>query len=1370
MRSLRVRCRVCVLATLLVPGLISAQSAGAPTPAADTAVVEFHVPAGATIRMGDQDYPAQKNAVFTPLEPGKIYQQVVEVRLADGTRRERSLLLRGGWHIRLVVPPPNTVRPEVVIQTGHAAPVFALAFSPDGRHLLSGSGDNSAILWDARTGRQLRRFAGFQNAVMSVGFSPDGQRVLLASLDGSVTILDSKTGRRLLNLEVPVDASLSAEVRAVMPKMPVYGAVFRPDGAMVAVAAGTKILLFDARTGTVLRSLDESNFMVFPLAFSPDGQTILGGYGGSHQGQGILWNVQTGEKVRTLSGHNDRIAAVAFSPDGRMAVTASYDKTAMVWDVQTGQALHTLVGHTNQLWAVAFSPDGRHILTGARDGAAMAWDAPTGKLLSTFRARELITYGNDVMSTAFTPESRQAVTGMATGTIVFWDLATREQQRALHALSMGITAASFITDGQQARTISGLFGLTWDAASGQPALGALKEVASIPFTPVRGFPCDQSAQRALLTVSDNEAVLVDLHTGRKVQQLQRHGGITRIVAVSHDGRWALTGSIADKKAYLWDISTGERFDLPVKPCGTGALAMSADGRYGVVGTDDASVVLFDLQTRQPLRTLQPANASDTSIDSLDISRDGRRIMAGDVRGNVIFWDAGSGQQMHLGNGHQGNPYCMVWSVAFSPDGRCAISGGADNRAVVWDVETGVAIRVLQGHGAMVTAVGISPGDRYALTGSLDGTARLWDIATGDELAKLIGMAAISNARTVFRDWLVITPEGLFDGSAGAREKVTFRVGDGLSVVPVDRFFQDFYRPGLLTAIWSGQHEMPEEKLFGSKPPTIEITAPAQNGVVESEHLVLEATVTDQGHGIKGPWLLHNGVRVLAPGKVERQGNVVRRQFQVALVEGKNQFEVRAASADGSWESEPDRRELTYEKLLPKPDVYLLAIGVGKYSDASLQLSYPTVDAEAMADLFQKRGPAFYRHVHLVKLLDEKATRSGILQAIGQLTTQARPQDTLIVFLAGQGMLIDQQYYFLPHELRRQEKTLDEAVRGQGLLAAELGEKLAAVPALKRMVIFDTGQSAATVALAKRSRNPFAFRGVIERLSRAEGAFTLAALAVSPAAREVPDLGHGVLSYTLFAGLGAADRGPLKRPLDPRRGAGGADLGADGFRFGSDAAPDQAVLGAGAGSAAWQRRRKFPAAADAGFGNHVQAICGGSRTTQGGAHHADAVANFIAGGHRQGPTSPSPGGGGHQPLCARRAELAFRRRRRPGHRPIVPRAWPTGVWKGRVYGTHRPRGDEDEHYEDLGGCGREDPGRRRLGGVSGRPRHVGGAALLLRAARIPLEAGHLGTGHPRAGASGRRVGRRHGQSQGHPTAADTRHVCVGRGPGPGTQRA
>jgi len=96
---------------------------------------------------------------------------------------------------------------------------------------------------------------------------------------------------------------------------------------------------------------------------------------------------------------------------------------------------------------------------------------------------------------------------------------------------------------------------------------------------------------------------------------------------------------------------------------------------------------------------------------------------------------------------------------------------------------------------------MTPDTRRAVTGSGDGTVQIWDVATGDELARLISIDS-------GEDWLITTPEGLFDRSAGGRRKVSYRVDNGLIVVPVDRFFQDFYYPGLLSAIFRGERPVP----------------------------------------------------------------------------------------------------------------------------------------------------------------------------------------------------------------------------------------------------------------------------------------------------------------------------------------------------------------------------------------------------------------------------------------------------------------------------------------------------------------------------------------------------------------------------------
>ena len=190
---------------------------------------------------------------------------------------------------------------------------------------------------------------------------------------------------------------------------------------------------------------------------------------------------------------------------------------------------------------------------------------------------------------------------------------------------------------------------------------------------------------------------------------------------------------------------------------------------------------------------------------------------------------------------------------------------------------------------------------------------------------------------------------------------------------------------------------------------------------------------------------------------------------------------------------------------------MLVVGIDDYSEPSLDMSFPVHDADRIAEVFAQRGGALYENVLVMPLRNEAATSTGILRAIDSLAEQARPQDTVVVFLAGHGSLVDQNFYFLPHEFLREGNSLEEAIRSSGLPAARLGDALAQVPALKRMIVFDTGQSGGALPVRKSSRNPFAFRGAVERLSRAQGAFTIASSAVTEQAVEVEELGHGILA-------------------------------------------------------------------------------------------------------------------------------------------------------------------------------------------------------------------------------------------------------------------
>ena len=91
-----------------------------------------------------------------------------------------------------------------------------------------------------------------------------------------------------------------------------------------------------------------------------------------------LWDATTGSPIRTLTGHTDYVSSVSFSPDGNTLASGSFDKTVRLWDATTGSPLRTLTGHTNYVSSVSFSPDGNTLASASEDGTVLLWElAPT---------------------------------------------------------------------------------------------------------------------------------------------------------------------------------------------------------------------------------------------------------------------------------------------------------------------------------------------------------------------------------------------------------------------------------------------------------------------------------------------------------------------------------------------------------------------------------------------------------------------------------------------------------------------------------------------------------------------------------------------------------------------------------------------------------------------------------------------------------------------------------------------------------------------------------------------------------------------------------------------------------------------------------
>jgi WD40 repeat protein/uncharacterized caspase-like protein len=1042
--------------------------------------------------------------------------------------------------------------------------VTSVAFSPDGRRVLTGSADWTAKLWDALTAQELRTFAGHSASVAGVAFSPNGRRVLTGSYDKTAKLWDAVTGQELRTFP-----GHSEEINSV---------AFSPDGRHL--LSGSKdgtVKLWDAETGQELRTFVGNSDEILSVAFSPDGRRVLMG---SWNKTAKLWDTETGQELRTFAGHSASVSGVAFSPDGRQVLTGSYDKTAKLWDAETGREIRTFAGHSASVSGVAFSPDRRQVLTGSNDGTAKLWDAETGREIRTFAGHP---QPGGVASVAISPDGRQVLTGSYDKTAKLWDVETGHELRTFAGHSSGVLSVAFSTDGR--RVLTGNEDNTaklWDAETGQGLrifAGHAWFVESVAFSP---------DGRLVLTGSfDKTAKLWDAETGKELRAFAGHSAGVTSVAFSPDGQQVLTGS-DDGTAKLWDTETGKElrtFDGHHSVEVT-SVAFSPDGRHLLTGSKDATAKLWDTQTGKELRTFAGHFFfPDNDAFSVASAPDGRRLLTGSGDGTAKLWDADTGQELRTFEGHSD----CVTSVAYSPDGQRALTGSRDKTARLWDAETGQQLRIFAGHSDAVTSVTFSPNGRRVLTGSHDGTTKLWDAQTGRELCSL----------TSFDDgtWSVADPDGRFDTNNLDNNLGLHWVmpDDPFYPLPLEVFMRDYYEPGLLGRIIAGEKFAPTRSLMdlnrvqpGVRIARVEPEA-ADAGLVDVTVEVRKAEREFQRSGkllkvatgvydlrlfrdgqIVGEWPKPEAPTAAAAQtggtetieqwrkagavavdpktgtaaitfkriKLPRQADTRKVEFTAYTF---NEDRVKSQTAAMEYEIP--------NALTPlKGRAYLITVGVNASETPAFDLRFAAQDARAVNDVLpgklSKLGE--YQEVVQVPLISDyqvkgaekiptetmatKANVKAVLDLLGARQADparikqipsadklrpARPEDLVIISFSSHGYADGKGgFYFLPYDVGKANGPgITSDLLRHAISSAELSDWLRDVDAGQMAMIVDACHSAATVEAEGFKPGPMGSRG-LGQLAYDKRMRILAASQAADVAWEYDLLQHGLLTYAL----------------------------------------------------------------------------------------------------------------------------------------------------------------------------------------------------------------------------------------------------------------
>ena len=550
---------------------------------------------------------------------------------------------------------------------------------------------------------------------------------------------------------------------------------FSPDGKRIATGYMT-ITIWDAATGTEIRTLKGHEGPVYSAAFSPDGKWIVSG-GGDNLVK--VWDASNGEEVMTLEGHEVRISSIDLSADGKRIVSGDYGGTIKVWDADSGEELltiHAILGEGEYVRSVAISPDGKRIIAGRKSKRVHEWDAATGEKLRTFRMQDqsvlIVEYSPDgkqiamgcgsgmikivdteteketiltegkgwerslVVSLAFSPDGKRLVSGGYDRIVRVWDTNTGKELTTLTGHPAPINHVVFSPDGQRiASTAYGGQSRIWDPSEDRESKvlkgGHTALVRDVVFTP--------DGKRLISASMDKTIKVWDVSTAKEITTLSGHEGVVWSVAISPDGRHIVSGS-RDKTIRTWDIDSGEQVKKITGHDGdVFSVVFSPDGkRIASVGSD---VRVWDAKTGEEVMTLPMGGTV------IAYSPDGRRIVSGSSR-VVKIWDATTGKELRILSGHKNT----VRSISFTPNGKRIITGGYDATVRIWDAETGDELTVLYGHNRNVEAVAVSPDGKRIVSGSFL-TAKVWDAETGAELMTLpsnepLAVAFSPDGRTV----------------------------------------------------------------------------------------------------------------------------------------------------------------------------------------------------------------------------------------------------------------------------------------------------------------------------------------------------------------------------------------------------------------------------------------------------------------------------------------------------------------------------------------------------------------------------------------------------------------------------------------------
>ncbi|PWC34041.1 caspase family protein [Azospirillum sp. TSO35-2] len=984
-----------------------------------------------------------------------------------------------------------------------------------------------ALAADASTGAFLRIETGGHTArVNRLAADAEGRLIATVSNDKTLRLWARDSGEPLGVLRVPMEVGDEGAL---------YAVALSADGA-TAVAAGNTgaswgdgvtLYLFDVKAQRLKARLPGQPQVVNDLAFSPDGRFVAGVFGGT---AGLrVWDSASFRLVAEDAGYEARASAVAFSPDGRLA-TASFDGNIRLYDSAFKPKAKRKPADGGTPYSVAFSPDGALLAVGYAD-----------------KTRVDVLGGGD-LKPKFSPKT----TGITGGSFaaVAWDGAG--PNAAL------VAAGTASTDGKRSvvrRWADGGKGAYGDTpvardsvthllalhgggvafAAADPGWGVIGPTGAALYTRMGDVADFRDLPQGRFALSD-DGLVVDFGMEQGGRRPMRFDVLARSLTTAPDALPGMNRPTAEGPGIAvadWRNSRNPTVNRQPVKLDSGEWARSVTvlgGQRRVLLGGEFSLRLLDSAGAELARAEVPA-----AVWGVVASADGRVAVAALGDGTLRWYALAGGarplEELAALFPHRDGRRWVLWTPeAFfdhSESGGETLVGFHLNdpkkKGSQW-VEFKQVYRVFDAP-ELVRA-------KLRQTGQADIAARL--AAIGD-----IRLLTQRRPQVALLDYCTVpaASRGLALGTGAAEPAPAAPAATSsvpadtetchpLDATPVSRAFSRVKDPVKPTPASPALETASEE-------PRLSITVPEGVGAVR-----LRYRVTDTGGGIGSVDLFRNGRNVSgqdasrafsrtsdpapAPDPVERV-NVVR------LDAGSNRVQIRAYNgSDAIYErsplvdfvlpaatAKPAEATPADRTLAGKPRLLSLVVGIDRYRPAGTQLHFARADASSFAAALRDRIPAGYdrdRSLALsTTLYDEQASRAAIVAGLEALATTAREEDTVVLYLAGHGVIVPSPkdpsvklYHFVTQDVTA---ATAQSINEQALSEKDLNRLVSAISARNVLVLLDTCHSGAVSA------------GSVDKLYQDMGSrYLLAASSEQEEALDSYDGRNGIFARAVLDGL------------------------------------------------------------------------------------------------------------------------------------------------------------------------------------------------------------------------------------------------------------